>query len=537
MANGRPSLTAMFLASAIASTAPAQSVLFSNVAREAGIVVEHDNDRSADRHLPETMGSGGIIWDYDNDGWVDVLLVGGGPLSGERPAGDGTHHRLFRNRGDGTFVDVTSAAGLNRAGHGMGACGADYDNDGWTDLFITGVEADTLYRNAGDGRLLDVTAEAGVAAGGWSASCAFGDVDNDGDVDLYVTRYVDWTTENNRHCTNSNFPAYCHPNIYSPAPDTLYRNNGDGTLTDVSRETGVGSVEANGLGVVFGDYDQDGRTDIHVANDAMPNFLFRNSENGQFEESGFFAGVAVGANGEAQAGMGTDMADVDGDGLFEIVVTNLDKETHSLYQNLGGGLYADITIESGLAEATRPFVGFGAAFFDFDNDSDLDLAIANGDVIDNVSLYRDDTTYPQRNLLLRNDGRGRFSDVGPASGPGFALEKVSRGLIVGDLDNDGDLDIIVTNNGQEADVLRNDGGSANGGLLVHTVGAIGNRDGIGARLTLSAGGRLMVREVRAGSSYLGQNDRRVHFGLGAARTADRLEIRWPGGAPGGVTGR
>ncbi len=535
MTHGRPTLTAVFVTAAIASTAPvrapagAQSVQFRNVARDVGILFGHDNDRSEDRHLPETMGSGGVVWDYDNDGWADVLLVGGGPLAGERQTGDGPHHRLFRNRGDGTFADVTAASGLNGDGHGMGACAADYDNDGWTDLFITGVAADNLYRNAGDGQFVDVTVEAGIDAGPWSASCAFGDVDNDGDVDLYVTRYVDWSIDNNRHCTNSNVPAYCHPNIYNPVPDTLYRNNGDGTLTDVSREAGVGIVEGNGLGVAFGDYDQDGWIDIHVANDALPNFLFHNTGGGGFEENGFFAGVAVGANGEAQAGMGTDMADTDGDGLFEILVTNLDKETHSLYQNLGGGLFADVTVESGLAQATRPFVGFGAAFFDYDNDSDLDLAIANGDVIDNVSLYRDDTTYPQRNLLLRNDGVGRFTDVGPESGPGFALEKVSRGLLVGDLDNDGDLDVIVTNNGQEADVLRNDGGRANAALMVRAVGSISNRDGIGARLTLSGGGRVLVREVRAGSSYLGQNDLRVHFGIGAARMADRLEIRWPGG--------
>jgi hypothetical protein len=270
-------------------------------------------------------------------------------------------------------------------------------------------------------------------------------------------------------------------------------------------------------------------TDIYVANDSVPNFLFHNKGKGVFEEVGFRAGVAVGAEGRPLAGMGTDMGDINGDGLLDIFVTNLDKETHSLFRNMGKGLFANVTFESGVGQATLPFVGFGAAFFDYDNDGDLDLAIATGDIIDNVKLFRDNTTYEQRNLLLQNDGSGRFHDVGPTSGPGFALKKVSRTLAVGDLDNDGDLDILIGNNGQTADVLRNDGGNRNSSILIRTVGTKSNRDGVGARLKLTIGGKVQMRHVKAGSSYQGQNDLRVHFGMGAARLAERLEVLWPSG--------
>jgi hypothetical protein len=498
------------------------------VSRDVGILFEHQNGRSPDKHLPETMGSGAVIWDYDNDGWPDIFIVNGGSLVDAEIAA-GASHALFRNNGDGTFADTTAAAGIDVTGFGMGACAADYDNDGWPDLYLTEVQADRLYRNTGDGRFADVTTRAGLGSELWSASCAFGDYDKDGDVDLYVTHYVDWSLENNKHCTNVEYRAYCHPDVYNPLPDVLYRNNGDGTFTDAGADAGLGALAGNGLGVAFADYDEDGWPDIYVANDSDPNFMLHNLGDGAFEEAALWAGVAVGGEGQPQAGMGTDMADVDGDGLVEVFVTNLDRETHSLYQNLGGGFFADVTVESGLARETLPFVGFGTAFFDFDNDTDLDLAIANGDVLDNVGLFRDDATYEQRNLLLANDGTGRFTDVGPVSGSGFALEKVSRALAVGDLDNDGDLDILVTNNGQTADVLRNEGGSRNNSLLVRVVGTESNRSGVGARLRLTLGDRILARDVKAGSSYLGQNDLRVHFGLGNSASADRLEVTWPSG--------
>jgi enediyne biosynthesis protein E4 len=502
-------------------------VRFLNIAEQAGIKFRHENGATPEKHLPETMGAGGLFFDYNNDGWLDVFLVNGGSFKDPVRAAR-ARHRLYRNNGGGSYREVSSS-GIEVFGFGMGACSADYDNDGWVDLYITGATGNRLYRNNSNGTFSDVTRSAGVVAGMWSASCAFGDVDNDGDVDLYVTRYVDFTPQNNTFCNIvGQVRSYCHPNVYNPVPDILYRNNADGTFTDFSRESGVGAVGGNGLGVVFGDYDGDGWADIFVANDSTPNFLFQNKGGGIFEEVGLRSGVAVGESGKPLAGMGTDMGDIDGDGLIDIIVTNLSQQTHSLFRGLSNGLFDDITFSSRLGMITLPFVGFGAVFMDYDNDMDLDLAIANGDVADNISLLGNNT-YEQRNLLLQNDGSGRFSDAGPVSGPGFALLKPSRALAAGDIDNDGDLDFLIGNVGQAVDLLRNDGGNRANYLLIRTLGAKSNRDGIGARLKLFVGGKALVREVRAGSSYLAQNDLRVHFGMGFARHAERLEIRWPSG--------
>jgi enediyne biosynthesis protein E4 len=509
--------------------APA-AITFSDATRQAGINFKHENGASREKYLPETMSAGALIFDYDNDNWPDIFLVNGGSFT-DRSAAAAARHRLYHNNKDGTFKDATDASGIVVSGFGMGACSADVDNDGWPDLYVTGVESNKLYHNNHNGTFADVTAKAGIAGNGlWSSSCAFADIDNDGDVDLYVTNYVDFTVKNNKYCSAiQNIRTYCHPNVYKPAPHILYRNNGDGTFSDITKEAGVYRTDGNGLGVVFGDYDNDGWPDIYVANDSVPNFLFHNKGKGVFEEVGFRAGVSVGAEGKPLAGMGTDMGDVDGDGLLDIMVTNLDRETHSLYRNFGKGLFTNVTFESGVGQATLPFVGFGVALFDYDNDSDLDIAIANGDIIDNVSLFRDNTTHEQRNLLLQNDGTGRFHDVGLQSGPGFALKKVSRTLVVGDLDNDGDLDIVIGNNGQTADLLRNDGGNRNNSLLIRAIGSKSNRDGIGARLKLTLGGKTLMRHIKAGSSYQGQNDLRVHFGMEKAAQADRLEVLWPSG--------
>jgi hypothetical protein len=505
-------------------------VRFINIASEARIGFKHENGATPQKYMPETMGGGSIIFDYNNDGWPDIFFVNGGSFVDKLKAA-GARHRLYRNNKDGTFTDVTSSTGIGVSGFGMGACSADYDNDGWPDLHITSVGANKLYHNNGNGTFTDVTEKAGVGSQLWSSSCTFGDIDNDGYVDLFVTNYVDFSVNNNKYCIYSgDTRVYCHPNVYNGLPDILYRNNGDGTFTDVSRQAGIYRTDGKGLGVVFGDYDNDGWADIFVANDSTPNFLFHNKGKGVFEEVALVAGVAVGSDGQPLAGMGTDMGDIDADGLLDIFVTNLDRQTHSLYRNLGKGLFANITFESGVGEATLPFVGFGAVFFDYDNDTDLDLAIANGDVIDNVSLFRDSTSYEQRNLLLQNDGTGKFRDVGPASGPGFALKKPSRSLSAGDIDNDGDLDLLIGNVGQAPDLLRNDGGNNNNSLLIRTVGSKSNRDGIGARLKLTVGDKVLIREVKAGSSYLSQSDLRVHFGMGRAARAQQLEIRWPSGA-------
>jgi hypothetical protein len=506
-----------------------EPVRFIDVALESGIDYRHENGPTPDKYMPETMGAGAVMLDYDGDGWVDLFFVNGGSFL-DRDVADTARHRLYRNNGDGTFSDATGAADIGISGYGMGACSADYDNDGWTDLYVTSFGDDRLYRNTGTGRFEDATAGSGAGAGLWSASCAFGDIDNDGDVDLYVTRYVNFAPDNNKYCGQiGDIRTYCHPNVYVGLPDVLYRNDGDGTFTDVSREAGIYNTDGNGLGVVFGDYDDDGWVDIYVANDSVPNFLYHNEGGGVFEEVGLWAGVAVGGNARPLAGMGTDMGDVSGDGLADIVVTNLDTETHNLYRSLGAGQFADATFQSGVGEATAPFVGFGVAFADYDNDTDLDLVIANGDVIDNIGLFRDDKTYEQRNLLLENDGTGKFSDVGPASGAGFGLEQPSRGLAVGDVDNDGDLDMLISNVGLGPNLLRNEGGNGRNALLVRTVGTSSQLEGIGARLRLTVDGGTLAREVRAGSSYLSQHDLRVHFGLGPADGAERLEVLWPSG--------
>jgi enediyne biosynthesis protein E4 len=511
-------------------TAPA----FEDVAAAAGVRVLHHNGASPQKHIVETMGSGAVFFDFDRDGWLDLLVVDGGSVV-DPVAAAAAQHRLFRNTGDGRFDDVTTAAGIRRQGYGMGACAADVDGDGWTDVYVTGFGSNVLYRNSGRGSFADVTAKAGVRASALSTSCAFADVDGDGDVDLYAVNYVD-PGDNTRTCGNARVRAYCRPDVYAGAPSTFYRNNGDGTFTDATRAAGLYRTDGKGLGAVFADYDDDGRIDLFVANDLTPNFLFRNQGHGVFTETGLAAGVAVASDGRARAGMGTDAGDYDGDGRLDLVVTNFESEAHSVFRNLGGGLFADATFQSGVGPATLPYLGFGALFVDYDNDSRLDLAIANGHVLDNAPLFRSTSRYAQRKLLFRNTGSGRFAEVGRQSGAGFASATVGRALIAGDVDNDGDLDLFATSNGQPSQLLLNDGAGAGQSATVVLRGARANRDGIGAVAVATVGDRQLMRVVKAGSSYLGQSDSRLHFGLGADAGIDRLEIRWPGGANEIVTG-
>jgi len=502
---------------------------FIDITNGAGVRFRHVNGASSDKYLAETIGSGGLFLDFDNDGWIDIFLVDGGSLADPAVARQ-ARHRLFKNRGDGTFADVTAASGIRHAGYGMGACAGDYDNDGRVDLYVTGVGANTLYRNTGNGSFTDVTRAARVGASAWSTGCAFADLDKDGDLDLFVANYVSADVRHNPYCGNArlNTRFYCHPIVFEPLPSVVYRNDGHGTFSDVSRESGIASLRGNGLGVVIADYDDDSWPDVFVANDSVPNVLFRRTGPWRYEDVALQAGVAVATDGAARAGMGTDAADYDGDGRLDLVVTNLDFEMFSLFRGLGGPLFTYATPESGIGAATLPFVGFGTVFFDFDNDGLLDVAFANGHMLDNPAQFRAGASHAQRKLLFRNIGSRRFSDVTSRAGPGFALEKVGRGLVAGDIDNDGDLDLLVTNNGETADLLRNDGPSGHA-LVVRLIGTQSNRDGIGARLRLTAGGRTQLREVKAGSSYLGQNDVRQHFGLGDATRAERLEVRWPSG--------
>ena len=518
-------------------TAPRRPV-FRDVATQRGLNFTHINGASAEKFFPEIMGSGGMFVDVDNDGWLDVFLVDGGSLASPAVAGS-ARHRLYRNRGNGTFQDVTDASGIRHRDYGMGTCAGDVDNDGLLDLYITAVGTNSLYRNNGNGRFTEVPKAGGADGGAWSTSCAFVDIDRDGYLDLFVTNYVDTQHARNEFCGVSGPPPirdYCHPLIYAPLTNTLYRNTGRGTFEDISARAGIAGHKGNGLGVAVSDIDADGWPDVFVANDSMPNFLFHNERNGTFAEIAALAGVAVAADGKARAGMGTTFADFAGTGRPALIVTNHETEMHSLFQNLGGNLFSDFTVPSGVGPVTRPFVGFGVVFFDYDNDANLDIAIANGNVTMNAGMVRAGATFGQRNLLLRNTG-GHFVDMKAAAGPGFAGELVSRGLAAGDIDNDGDLDLLITNNGAAANLLVNDastslsagGGNAGNALIVRAIGSKSNRSAIGAKVVLTMGARRQQREIQSGSSYLGQNDLRAHFGLGPAPRADRLEILWPSG--------
>jgi len=503
---------------------------FRDVGVQAGLDFIHVNGASNEKFLPEIIGPGGLFLDFDNDGWLDVFLVDGGSFADPTVARR-ARHRLYRNRRNGTFEDVTDASNIRHREYGMGACAGDIDNDGLIDLYITNVGPNVLYRNTGGGRFAEVPNAGGAGSALWSTSCAFVDIDRDGDLDLFVTNYVD-TSRANQFCGFAGPPAirdYCHPLVYPPSPNVLYRNNGKGAFEDISTQAGIASYRGNGLGVAVSDVDDDGWPDIFVANDSTPNFLFHNNKNGSFSEIAGLAGVAVASDGKARAGMGTAFGDFSGTGHLGLVVTNHETEMHSLFLNLGGQLFSDVTIHSGVGPVTRPYVGFGVVFFDYDNDSRLDIAIVNGNVMANVGQLRSRGKFAQRKLLLRNAGE-RFVDVTKEAGPGFALEGVGRALAAGDVDNDGDLDLLVMNNGDRPNLLLNEGGNAANALLVQTTGTTTNRNGIGTRLTLTAGGQRQLREVQSGSSFLAQNDLRAHFGLGRAARAERLEIRWPDGA-------
>lgn len=521
-------LVATAATTAIASAADTP-VQFVDIARQAGVAFHHVNGASAEKHLIETMGSGGLFFDFDGDGWIDIFVVDGGSIA-DAAVARRARHRLYRNRADGTFADISGGSGIQHREYGMGACSGDYDGDGRPDLYITHDGPNALYRNRGDGTFSDVTASARVGERRWSASCAFADLDRDGDLDLWVVNYVDADRSQSPFCGNARLGErfYCHPLKYDPLPSTVYRND-KGIFTDVSAASGVGALRANGLGIVIADYDGDGWPDVFVANDTMPNFLFRNTGQFRFVETALASGVAVGADGTARAGMGIDTGDYDGDGRLDVVITNLDFEMHSLHRSLDRGLFTYATTESGIGFPTLPFVGFGVAFLDFDNDAQLDIAIVNGHILDNAERFRTGSTYAQRKLLFRNTTRRRFVEAGRTAGPAFAAEKVGRGLATGDIDNDGDLDLLVTNNGQDVELLRNDGGNRGNGLLVRLRGAAANAEAIGARIRITSGSRTQRRDVKAGSGYLGQNDLRAHFGLGTTARADAIEVTWPSG--------
>ncbi len=515
-------------AAAQKSAAP-RAVTFVNEAA-AGLRFTHWNGASPEKYVLETMGSGAAFLDYNNDGWLDIYLVNGGGVPGHAPPAP-VRNALYRNKGDGTFVDVTTQAGVGGNGHyGMGVASADYDNDGWTDLFVTTFGRNILYRNRGDGTFADATEKAGVPGGGWSSSAAFFDYDRDGRLDLFVARYVDYAFERNVICGDParGIRAYCHPDIYDGVSSLLYHNNGDGTFTDVSQAAGIAAQIGKGLGVVTADFNADGWADIYVANDSVRNFLFRNQGNGTFKEIGIASGVALDEGGRPQAGMGTAAGDYDGDGRLDIIATNLDREYNALYRN-AGAFFADTSFPTGFAPPSLPLVGWGTGFFDYDNDGDLDILVVTGHVIDNIEKFRAGQTYPQAKLLFENLG-DRFREVAARHGAALTKPEVSRGAAFGDYDNDGDVDVLVLNLGGSPTLLRNNGGNRSRWLSLTLEGTKSSRQAIGALVRCQVGGRTLTRVVAGGGSYLSASDTRIHIGLGQAARAERVEIRWPSGA-------
>lgn len=505
---------------------------FTDIARNAGITFVHDNAATPEKYLIETMGAGCAWIDYDQDGLLDLYLVNSAATAIYAPK-QPLRSALYRNQGGGRFTEVTAAAGVGAEGlFGMGVAVGDFDNDGFPDLFVAGYGRSILYRNNGDGTFADITPKAGVAnRNRWGSSAAWFDYDNDGRLDLVIANYLDWTPKSNTYCGDHGpgMRSYCHPNVYHGQPATLYRNNGNGSFTDVSASSGVGARAANGLGVVTFDYDLDGWQDIFIANDGMPNHLFHNQGDGTFREVAYLAGVAVSGDGQAEAGMGVDAADATGSGRLDLYVTHLDLQLGRFYQNLGAQGFDDATIRSKIGYATYLFSGFGARFLDYDNDGTRDLFIANGHVLDNIQRYHPDTRYAEPNLMFRNAGQAKFENVSTTLGPDLQAPRVSRGVAAGDFDNDGDLDILVSNNGQAPQLLRNDGGNAHHWLEILLIGAKSNRDGVGARVKVTAGDLVLHDQKKGGMSYQSAQDPRLHFGLGRREQVDLLEIRWPSG--------
>ena len=501
---------------------------FTHITAQSGVDFRHVDGRTGDLHFVETIGSGCALFDYDNDGWLDIYFVNAGEMPG-REGRDGAAgaNRLYRNAGDGTFTDVTDAAGVGDTGYGVGVCVGDYDNDGWEDIFVPGYGASALYRNRGDGAFDDVTESAGVYVDRWSTAAAFGDLDADGDLDLYVARYCAWTLDEHRVCHEHGNEVYCGPEEYDGDADVLFLNRGDGTFEDATQRARVTGDDGKGLGVLILDHDRDGDEDIYVACDGTPNLLYSNLGDGTFEEVAWLVGTDGDDAGNAQGSMGVDFGDYNGDGMLDLVVTNFQRQYNTIYRNDGGGFFADVSFIVGLGR-TLPDVSWGTAFFDADNDGWADLFVANGHIQTNIADYDPTSTYRQQNRLYRNTGPSGFVDVTATAGDGLQLLKAGRGAAFGDLDNDGDVDIVVSNANDAPDILRNDtvGGSY---LLVDLVGHDSNASGIGAELRAAAGDLRVVKEARSGGSYVSHSDLRVHIGLGLATTVDALEVRWPSG--------
>jgi hypothetical protein len=526
------------LSGLVAATTPQArdvAIRFVDVASDVGLTLMNVCGGPTKDYIVEVNGNGAAFFDYDNDSDMDVLIVNGSTLANMKKGGD-QMVALFRNDGQGKFVNVTSESALNIRGWGMGACIADYDNDGFQDAYVTAFGPNVLLRNNADGTFTDTTTRAGVGDPHWSTNCAFGDYDRDGDLDLYVANYLAFSEEKiprrgaSPNCKYMGIDVMCGPRDLAGEPDALYRNNADGTFTNVTQAAGIVDPGHYGFGVLFTDLDDDGWLDIFVANDSVPNLVFRNNRNGTFSEIGLPSGLALSGDGKPQAGMGADAADYNADGRLDVFVTNFSHDHNTLYQNSGDGLYTDVSYQAGVVTPGLPYLGWGTGFADFDNDGLPDLFVANGHVYPEVDAFRLGTRYLQRNQLFRNVGMGRFRDVSAAIGGGLSIEKASRGAAFGDVDNDGDIDVLVINMNDRPTLLRNDTDSTNHWITLKLIGASHNRDAVGARVTLENASMRQIAEVRSGGSYLSHNDMRVHFGLGAAANVPPVTIRWPDGA-------
>jgi len=504
-------------------------MLLRDVTKETGITFTHTDGGSGQHYIMETVSAGLALFDYDNDGDIDIYFLNGAPLKGTEVEVK-PKNALYRNEGGWKFTDVTERAGVGDSGYGLGVTVGDYDNDGDLDIYLNNYGPNVLYRNNGDGTFTDVAQKAGVDNGFHvGAGTCFLDADKDGDLDLYVSIYLDFSYEKHVTTTTKGFPVYANPRFYPPMPDFLYRNNGDGTFTDVSKSSGVGDHAGWGMGIVCGDYDNDGDTDVFIGNDVGENFLFENDGTGKFEEVGLMTGAAYDIHGDEQGSMGVDCGDYDNDGLLDFYVTSYQGQLATLYRNLGGGMFEDVTLVTGAGAGTLPHVTWGNSFVDFDNNGFRDIFIACGHLQVNVEEFDDTTTYMAQNILLMNAGDGKFIDVSNQSGDGMKVILCSRGAGFDDLDNDGDLDAVILNSRREPTVLRNDSPSKGHWLQVYLRGVKTNRDGIGAHVRVIAGDLTLIDEVHGGRGYQSHYGMRLHFGLGKYNKVDHVEVHWIGG--------
>ncbi len=507
-------------------TQKSSQVQFVDITNAAGIKWHLRTLAPGVKYLIETMGGGGGFIDYNRDGLLDIYLV----CYSQTPQPQGAAKLkdvFYRNNGDGTFTDVTEKAGISNSMLGMGLAVGDYDNDGWPDMYVTGYGASKLFRNNRDGTFVDVTAKAAVSNDQWGTSAAFFDYDNDGYLDLYVCNYLQFNPDEEAPCELFDGKPYCYIARMKGSQSRLFHNNRDGTFTDVSKKAKI-ALTGKGLGVVALDYNNDGRMDIYQANDTAGNFLFRNNGDGTFSEVALEAGVAFDPNGRARGGMGVDAADIDGDGDLEIFVTNFSAETNALFQNDGDGLFIETTNKLGLGQISIPMSGFGTRFLDYNNDGLVDLFVVNGHPFEPINKIFPETTYAEPPFLFENTGKG-FRNVAANLGTALRKDYPGRGLALGDIDNDGDSDLLLMNVGEPPVLLRNDGGNRNNWLSFRLVGSKSNRDGIGAKVTLTVGGVRRTRQLLGGTSYCSASDLRLLFGLGPASKVDQVEVKWPSG--------